>query len=131
MSPDPLPPVEIHLLQQNYGLGLGPLLLIAAASLLIIAALWKIFAKAAQPGWAALIPIFNLYILLQITGKPTWWLLLFLLPIANLVAAILVSLVLARRFGKSPSFALGLILLPFLFFPILAFSSASYQAQPS
>ena len=95
----------------------------------IIAAMWRVFTKAGQPGWACLIPIFNVYILLKIAGKPGWWLILFLIPIANLVVAILVALAIARNFGKSDGFAIGLILLPMIFYPILAFGDAQYSLK--
>ena len=42
---------------------------------LIIAAMWKVFTKAGHPGWACLIPIYNIYILCKIAGRPGWWLL--------------------------------------------------------
>ena len=105
-----------------------PLLLALAFGLLIIASLWNIFTKAGQPGWAALIPLYNLYILLLIVGKPAWWLLLLLIPLVNLVISVILTLELAKRFGKPGAFALGLLFLPFLFYPILAFGDARYHA---
>ncbi|OGQ85311.1 MAG: signal peptidase I [Deltaproteobacteria bacterium RIFOXYA12_FULL_58_15] len=94
---------------------------------LMIAAMWKIFVKAGQPGWAAIVPIYNLVILLQITGKPIWWIVLFLIPLANLVIAILLYVALAQSFGKGVGFAVGMLLLPFVFFPMLGFGSAQYK----
>ncbi len=92
----------------------------------IIVGMWKLFEKAGQPGWAAIVPIYNIYILLQIVGKPVWWLILFFIPVVNFVAAILVALAVAERFGKSPGFGIGLALLPFVFYPLLGFSDAVY-----
>mgnify|MGYP007062800552 CR=1 FL=1 len=92
-----------------------------------IASYWQIFSKAGQPGWAALIPIYNLYILLQIVGRPGIWLLFMCIPFVNLVFAILLMLDLAKSFGRSPAFGVGLILLGVIFFPILAFGDSSYQ----
>ena len=93
----------------------------------IIASVWKIFAKAGQPGWAALIPIYNTYVFLQVAGKPGWWLLLLLVPLVNLVVGILACLSLAERFGKGGGFALGLVFLPLIFLPILGFGGARYS----
>ncbi|MDX2226002.1 MAG: DUF5684 domain-containing protein [Verrucomicrobiae bacterium] len=96
--------------------------------LLMIISLWKVFAKAGKPGWAAIIPIYNIIVLCQVAGKPAWWVILFLIPVVSLVISILVSLGIAQSFGKSSLFGIGLWLLPFIFFPILAFSDAKYQA---
>jgi uncharacterized membrane protein YhaH (DUF805 family) len=94
---------------------------------LMIAAMWKVFSKAGQPGWAALIPIFNVYIMCKVAGRPGWWLLLFLIPFVNLIIAIIVTIDIAKRFGKGIGFAIGMILLSFIFWPILGFGSAQYQ----
>ena len=94
---------------------------------LMIAAMWKVFSKAGQPGWAALIPIFNVYIMCKVAGRPGWWLLLFLIPFVNFVIAIIVTVDISKRFGKGVGFAIGMILLPFIFWPILGFGSAQYQ----
>ena len=98
-----------------------------AILILMVITMWKIFSKAGEPGWAAIIPIYNVYVLLKIAGKPGWWLLLFFIPVVSLVIAIIVLLGLSERFGKGGGFAAGLILLPIVFFPILAFGSATYQ----
>jgi hypothetical protein len=89
--------------------------------------MWKVFAKAGQPGWAAIVPIYNIIVLLQISGKPVWWILLFLIPVVNLVIAILVGIAIAKNFGKSDAFGVGLGLLGFVFYPILGFGDAQYQ----
>lgn len=96
---------------------------------LMIASMWKVFEKAGQPGWAAIVPIYNIYILLKIAGKPDIWLLLFLIPIVNIVIAVMTYISLAERFGKSTGFALGLIFLSPIFFPILGFGDAQYKAD--
>jgi len=98
----------------------------------IIAGIWKVFTKAGKPGWAAIVPIYNLIVLLEIAGKPLWWIILFFIPIANLVAAIMVSIAVAEKFGKGSGFGVGLALLGFIFYPILGFGDAKYQgtAQP-
>ena len=95
---------------------------------LMIVAMWFIFAKANKPGWAALIPFYNLLILIEIVKKPWWWvLLLALVPIANIVIWVLINIELAKKFGKETGFAIGLIFLPVIFMPILAFSDAKYS----
>ncbi|MEI8388150.1 MAG: DUF5684 domain-containing protein [Verrucomicrobiota bacterium] len=100
-----------------------------ALTVLFIVGLWKIFVKAGEPGWAAIIPIYNLFILCKITAKPVWWLLLLVLcPFVNLIVAIVLTLALAKSFGKGTGFAIGMILLPFVFYPILGFSDAAYTA---
>lgn len=96
----------------------------------IIAGFWKTFVKAGKPGWAAIVPIYNIIILLEIAGKPIWWIVLFLLPLVNIVAAVLVGIEVAKRFGKDQIFGVGLGLLPFIFYPILGFGSAQYQGPP-
>jgi uncharacterized membrane protein YhaH (DUF805 family) len=99
-----------------------------AVLVLVIASLWKIFEKAGKPGWAAIVPIYNIIVLLEIVRKPLWWIVLFLIPCVNFIAAVLIALELAKVFGKSAGFAVGLIFLPFIFYPMLAFGDARYQA---
>ncbi|MGA8807804.1 MAG: DUF5684 domain-containing protein [Thermoanaerobaculia bacterium] len=94
---------------------------------LIVAGMWKVFVKAGKPGWAAIIPIYNVIVLLEIAGKPLWWFILLLIPFVNLIVMIIVLVALARNFGKGIGFALGLLILPFIFYPILGFGDARYQ----
>jgi hypothetical protein len=100
---------------------------------LIIASMWKIFTKAGQPGWASIVPIYNIIVMLKIAGKPAWWLILMLIPLVNFVVAILATIALAKAFGKGTGFALGMVFLGFIFMPMLAFGDAQYQgdAQPA
>jgi len=100
-----------------------------ALAVFMIITLWKLFSKAGQPGWAAIIPIFNTYIMLKVAGKPGWWLLLLFIPLVNFVIMILAMVGIAQNFGKGGGFAVGLIFLPIIFYPILAFGSAQYQPQ--
>tara|TARA_Y100000768_G_scaffold223442_1_gene168617 strand:- start:263 stop:610 length:348 start_codon:yes stop_codon:yes gene_type:complete len=102
------------------------ILIYIAIILLIIISQWKIFTKANKPGWASLIPIYNGLVLLQIIGKPWWWLLLFFIPFVNLIFAIWMTNLLAKSFGKDEGFTFGLILLPLIFLPILGLGSAKY-----
>jgi hypothetical protein len=75
---------------------------------LLVAAYWRIFTKAGQPGWAAIIPIYNTYVLLKVIGRPSWWLILLLIPMVNIVADLVVSLELATSFRRGSGFGLGL-----------------------
>ena len=93
--------------------------------ILMIAGLWKTFSKAGQPGWAAIIPIYNLIVLCQVAGRPIWWFLLLLICFP--IFYIIICIDIAKRFGKGGGFAVGLIYLPFIFFPMLGFGSAQYQ----
>jgi hypothetical protein len=101
-------------------------LIYLAIVVLMIASQWKVFTKAGQPGWASIVPFYNIYVLLQVGGKPGWWLVLFLVPVVNLVVGILTLLAVAKTFGKGGGFVVGLILLPIVFWPILAFDGSTY-----
>ena len=92
-----------------------------------IAAYWRIFTKAGEAGWKAIIPIYNTIVLLKIVGRPWWWLLLMLIPIVNIVVFIVVMNDLSKSFGHGMGFTLGLIFLSFIFYLILAFGSSQYQ----
>jgi hypothetical protein len=94
--------------------------------ILMIASVWKIFTKAGQPGWAAIVPFYNTYTILKIVGRPGIWLLLMFIPLVNIVIAIIVMVDLAKAFGKGGGFAVLLILLSVIGFPMLAFGSARY-----
>ena len=93
----------------------------------ILAAMWKVFEKAGQPGWAAIIPIYNLYVLTKIAGKPGWWLILFLIPFINFIFLVWLYNMVSKSFGKDEGFTVGLVLLGIVFWPILGFGSARYQ----
>ena len=99
-----------------------------AVMILVIAGMWKTFVKAGKPGWACLIPIYNMIVLLEIAGKELWWIVLLLIPVVNIVVAILVAIAVAERFGKGAGFGLGLTFLPMIFYPILGFGDARYQS---
>lgn len=96
--------------------------------IIIIAAMWKVYAKAGKPGWAAIIPLYNIWVLMEIVGRPGWWLILFFIPLVNFIIGIIVSIDLAKSFGKSAAY--GIILLFFLNiigFLMLGFGSAEYE----
>ena len=93
----------------------------------IIASLWRVFTKAGQPGWGALIPFYNMYILLKIVGRPGWWMALLFIPFVNFVITLIVSIDLAKAFGRSSTFGvLGLFLFSFIGYPMLGFGKDQY-----
>src|SRR6266478_3288340 len=94
---------------------------------LLVVAMWKVFTKAGQPGWASIIPIYNLYIWCKIVGRQWWWILLMLIPFVNFIVGIILCIDLANSFGKGAGFGIGLALLGIIFWPILGFGSAQYQ----
>ena len=111
------------------GMGAGSVIMMIiwlAVAIFMIVATWKVFVKAGRPGWAVLIPIYNTYVFLKIAGKPGWWLILFFIPLLNLIFGIIATIAFAQSFGKGAGFAVGLIFLPIIFIPILAFGEAQY-----
>ena len=105
----------------------GFMLVWLAIVVFMTAAMWKVFTKAGKPGWAIIVPIYNIIVMLEIAGKPLWWFLLMLIPLVNLVVVFMVMIGIAEKFGKSAGFGVGLTLLGFIFFPILAFGDAEYR----
>ncbi len=97
--------------------------------ILMFASGWRLFTKAGKPGWAVLIPIYNLVVLLEIVGKPVWWVLLMFIPFVNFIIAIWVANLLAKSFGKTELYTIGLVFLPFVFYPLLAFGSSQYRGS--
>jgi len=92
-----------------------------------IVCMWKIFTKAGRPGWASLIPIYNMYVYFDIAWGNGLFFLLTFVPFVNFVVAIIQNVKLAQVFGKGGGFAVGLIFLPIIFLPILAFGSSTYR----
>ena len=104
----------------------GLIIVWLAVVVFIIAAMWKVFEKAGQPGWAAIIPIYNIYIMTKIGGKPGYWVLLCLIPFLNIVIIIWLYNMISKSFGKDEGFTAGLMFLGFIFWPILGFGNAKY-----
>jgi len=112
------------------GTGAGLVLVVIlelALAVLTLAGMWTAFTKAGQPGWAAIIPIYNVIVWLRIVGRPAFWVVLFLIPCVQIVPFVIVCVDTARSFGKSAAFGIGLWLLWFVFWPMLGFGSARYQ----
>lgn len=114
-------------------IGSGLLVLLISLSLAVavfnIAAMWKVFTKAGEPGWHAIVPILNTYTLVRVAKRPGWWLLLMLIPCISFVVMIIVMMDLAKAFNKSSGFGLGLIFLSPIFMAILAFGPATYDSS--
>lgn len=94
----------------------------------VIAGLWKAFEKAGEPGWAAIVPIYNLWVMVRISDNAWWWFVLFLIPIAQIVALIKVSIDVSERFGQGLLFGVGLWLVPVVFWPLLGFGDYEYRS---
>jgi Family of unknown function (DUF5684) len=113
------------------GMGVFGMLIYLAIIVVIIAGMWKVFVKAGKPGWASIVPIYNIIVLLEIAGKPLWWIILLFIPIVNLVILVLIAIEIAKAFGKGTGFGLGLAFLGFIFYPILGFGDAVYTKPPT
>jgi hypothetical protein len=113
-----------------FGAGFGIVIVLYIAVVVIeIVGVWMVFTKAGQPGWGSIVPVYNAYLYCKIAGRPGWWLFLFFIPVVNFVIAVILALDLAKAFGKSTGFAIGLVLLSFIFIPILGFGTSVYT-QP-
>ena len=108
----------------------GIAILMLAVMVIVIAGVWKMFEKAGAQGWMAIIPILNTYVFVRMAGKDGWWLLLMFIPIVNIVVAFIVSIEIAHRFDRSTGFGVGLVLLGFIFAPMLGFCDAVCTAHP-
>jgi ABC-type sulfate transport system permease subunit len=93
---------------------------------IVVVGMWKVFEKAGKPGWASIIPIYNVIVLLEIVGKPVWWIIMFLIPCVNFIFGIWTINLLSKSYGQSEGFTIGLLLLPFIFYPILGFGNYQY-----
>jgi hypothetical protein len=96
-------------------------------ALVVLIGCWKVFVKAGKPGWGVLIPIYNVFLFLDIAGRPAWWFVLLLIPVVSLVICIILAMDVAKKFGKGGGFGIGLLILPFIFYPVLGFGSAQYE----
>lgn len=103
------------------------IILYLALMVFFIASIWKINVKAGQPGWACLVPIYNIIILLKIADKPWWWMFLMCIPIVNIIIIVMVYHNVSLNFGKTSGFTAGLVLLSPVFIPILAFGDSVYK----
>jgi hypothetical protein len=102
----------------------------AILAVISIISLWKLFVKAGKPGWAALVPIYNIVVMLEIVGRPVWWVFLYFVPVVSLVASVIVTLDFAKSYGKDLVFGILMILFPVPMYPILAFSKSTQYVGP-
>jgi hypothetical protein len=110
--------------------GIVVLLIELVIAVVMVAAMWKIFVKAGEPGWAAIVPVYNIIVMVKIAGKPMWWVILYFIPIANIIASFIIAIAIAQRFGKSAGFGVGMVFLPFIFYPMLGFGAATAGPAP-
>ena len=111
--------------------GIFLILCAIACYVLVVIAEWKIFKKAGKDGWKALIPIYNTYTLLQILNMEPMLCFLSVVPFASFMLSIVMDIKLAKSFGKTTGFGVGLILLSPIFLMILGFGDAKYKQLPS
>ena len=116
------------------GMGAGVIIVYIAIMVFMIVSLWIVFKKAGQPGWAAIIPIFNFLVILRVASKPWWWvfsILLMIIPIAGIILFLVVWILIcngiSKNFGQSTGFTVGLVLLSVVFIPILAFGDYQWK----
>jgi hypothetical protein len=102
-----------------------------ALMVLVVASFWKIFSKAGKPGWAAIVPIYNVVVYLQVVNRPIWWIILLLIPIVNIVVLIILTNDLAKSFNKGIGWTIGMLLLGVVFYPMLAFGSDPFVGRPA
>lgn len=115
-------------LQSNGGGAVGGVAFLVLLGFLVVVlgGVWKAFEKAGQPGWGALVPIYNTYLMIRIGGNAWWWLLLLFVPLVNFFVALKVMIDVARAFGQGVGFGLGLGVLGFVFWPLLGFGGYEY-----
>ena len=115
--------------EKKQGLGLFSIIIISViclTMLLVLISWFRIFSKAGQAGWKALVPFFNIFIFTKIAKKPIWWIAIYLvIPVGYILSALQIS----KLFGKKLIFSIGLIFLPMVFFPLLAFGKAEYFGE--
>jgi len=108
----------------------GVVIVYLAVLVVVLAGFWKAFEKAGAPGWAAIIPIYNMYVMVKMAGKEGWWVFLWFIPFVNIVVALIVFIEIANRFGKSTGFGVGMFFLSFIFWLMLGFGDAEWQEAP-
>lgn len=111
-------------------IGIVFVLIVMALSIVSIVSMWKLFTKAGKPGWASIVPIYKYIVELEIIGQPLWWIVMFFIPVANIVIAIMMTLDLVKSFGKDTTFGVLTIFFPIIMLPILAFSKDTKYVGP-
>ncbi len=97
---------------------------------LLLISMWKIYEKAGRQGWEGIIPIYNLYVMLQIINRPWWWLLIMIfIPIVNFIFSIIALYEFLGKFGKGIGFTIATIFFPFITLPMLAFGDDQFRNE--
>lgn len=103
------------------GIGILVLLAIFVIFALAIVAMWRLYEKAGKPGWASIVPFYNIFVMLEIVGRPTWWFAVILLvPIVQTVFSVIVAIDFAKSYGKGLWYGLGSLFFPFIIYPVMA-----------
>lgn len=125
--------MDYGMMDSNIAIGMFAFILLVSLVVWIVEVVstWKLFVKAGQPGWASIIPIYNIYVLFQITWGQGFRFLLLLIPIYNIILTIQTSIKLAKAFGKSTGFGIGLAFLTIIMLPVLAFGNSTYLGVPN
>ena len=108
------------------GMGVVGIILVIAVIVFFLYCAWRVYVKAGKPGWAVIIPIYNILVELEIVGRPWYWLLLMFVPVVDVVLGIIITFRMAKVYGHGTGFGFGLLFLPFIFLPILAFDDSKY-----
>ena len=117
---------DVYSAESIAGLGIVFGIFYFALIIFMVVVQWKIYVKAGKPGWGCIVPIYNIILKLQIACRPIWWIFLMFIPLVNIFFAAVILLDIAKAFGKESIFEAGILFLPFIFFPILAFDSSEY-----
>jgi hypothetical protein len=121
-------PLDLYLSRNSQReLGLVGLVTAVVMAVFALAGIGATFTKAGKPAWAAVIPIYNVVLLLKLAGRPLWWLVLLCVPFVNLFVFLIMSIDIAHNFGKRAAYGLGLTFLGFVFYPLLGFGNAHYR----
>lgn len=112
----------------NYTIPTSSIIIGLVVGILVIVSLWMIFKKAGKPGWASIVPIYDIIVLIQVAGLPLWYLVLLIIPFANIYAIFKIYIELAHKFGKSTGFGVLTVFFSEICLPILAFDkNATYK----
>lgn len=109
---------------------IGMIIIVIAIFIVMIVSMWKLFQKAGREGWEAIIPIYNSYVMTQLVNKPGYWVILMLIPYVGMIWSIWVLNLFVKGFGKDAGYTVGILFLPFIFLPMLAFGDAKWQGTP-
>lgn len=111
------------------------ILLLAICALMIVSN-WIIFQKAGRPGWASIIPVYSSIVSLQVARLSPFLIFILLatfIPyvgtLIGLAFNIVVNIFTGKAFNKGAGFICGMIFLPIVFYPILAFGDSQYATE--